>query len=66
MVQLVNSSVRLFRNLKQDVRFKFNTWTALALLIGVFIFIPMAEVLWHLGNSSDNWDHLKETVWAGI
>ena len=22
----------------------------------------MAEVLWHLGNSSDNWDHLKETV----
>ena len=32
------------------------------MLIGVFIFIPMAEVLWHLGSSSDNWNHLKETV----
>ena len=42
--------------------FKLNGWTLSALILGLLIFIPMAAVLWHLTNPSENWKHLEETV----
>jgi len=62
LISLTSFANNLLRSLKQEVLFKCNPWTAFALLMGVFIFIPMGEVLWHLTQPTDNWGHLKETV----
>ncbi|HAH98372.1 MAG TPA: iron ABC transporter permease, partial [Verrucomicrobiales bacterium] len=50
------------RHLKQEFRFKLNAWTASSLIIGLFLFLPMAEVLWHLTSPAENWEHMRDTV----
>ena len=50
------------RCLVRELRFNLNTWTVCALVIGCLIFLPMAEVLWHLTSPADNWEHLRDTV----
>ncbi|MEE2947101.1 MAG: iron ABC transporter permease [Verrucomicrobiota bacterium] len=50
------------RRLKQEFRFKLNGWTVVAVLVGLFLFLPMAEVLWHLTSPAENWEHLSGTV----
>ena len=55
-------SFKLFGILRQEFLFKLNIWTVSAFLIGLFIFLPMVEVLWSLTSPSANWSHLKETV----
>ena len=61
-VGLSNSIIKIFRILRQEFLFKLNFWTIPAFLIGLFIFIPMAEVLSSLTAYSSNWTHLKDTV----
>ena len=61
-VGLSNSIIKIFRILRQEFLFKLNFWTIPAFLIGLFIFIPMAEVLSSLAAYSSNWTHLKDTV----
>ena len=55
-------SFKLFVFLKQEFLFKLNIWTITTFLLGLFIFLPMAEILWSLTSPSSNWTHLKETV----
>ena len=55
-------SFKLFVFLKQEFLFKLNIWTITTFLLGLFIFLPMAEILWSLTSPSSNWIHLKETV----
>ena len=62
MISLLSSPRRFFRNLRHEFRFKLNAWTLTALLLGLLVFIPMAEVLWQLTDPAENWEHLKETV----
>ena len=62
MISLLRSPKRLFRNLGHEFRFKLNAWTLTALILGLLVFIPMAEVLWQLTDPAENWEHLKETV----
>ena len=31
-------------------------------MVGLFLFLPMAEVLWHLTSPAENWEHLRDTV----
>ena len=33
-----------------------------AVLLGLFLFLPMAEVLWHITSPAENWEHLRDTV----
>ena len=53
---------KFYRILKEELFFKLNAWTIISLLVGLFIFLPMAEVLWHFTDTADSWEHLKETV----
>ena len=53
---------KLLHFLKLELYFKLNAWTFFSLLLGVLIFLPLAEVLWHLTDSVDSWGHLRETV----
>lgn len=53
---------RTLPRLGRGFLFKLNGWTLSALILGLLIFIPMAAVLWHLTNPSENWKHLEETV----
>jgi len=53
---------KFVRSLKQEIRFRLNAWTVAALLVGLVIFIPVSEVFWHIGQSTENWAHLKDTV----
>ena len=62
MISLLSSPRRFFRNLRHEFRFKLNAWTLTALILGLLVFIPMAEVLWQLTDPAENWEHLKETV----
>ena len=55
-------SFKLFVFLKQEFLFKLNIWTITTFLLGLFIFLPMAEILWSFTSPSSNWTHLKETV----
>ena len=32
------------------------------MLLSLFLFLPMAEVLWHLTSPAENWEHLRDTV----
>ena len=52
------------RRLKHEFRFNLNAWTISALLIGLILFLPMAEVLWHLTKPAENWEHLRNTVFG--
>ena len=52
------------RRLKHEFRFNLNAWTISALLIGLILFLPMAEVLWHLTKPAENWEHLRDTVFG--
>jgi len=62
LISLLSSPRRFFRNLRHEFRFKLNAWTLTALILGLLVFIPMAEVLWQLTDPAENWEHLKETV----
>ena len=53
---------RVFRSLAFEFRFRLNGWTLTGLALGLFVFLPMATVLWNLSNPPENWEHLKETV----
>jgi len=53
---------RTLSGLGRGFLFKLNGWTLSALILGLLIFIPMAAVLWHLTDPSENWKHLEETV----
>ncbi|MBL59481.1 MAG: iron ABC transporter permease [Verrucomicrobiales bacterium] len=59
---LINIAQHRLRRLKQEFRFKLNAWTASSLIIGLFLFLPMAEVLWHLTSPAENWEHMRDTV----
>jgi len=59
---LFNIAQHGLRRLKQELRFKLNVWTVAAMLVGLFLFLPMAEVLWHLTSPAENWEHLRDTV----
>ena len=45
-----------------EFRFRLNGWTLAAVLLSLFLFLPMAEVLWHLTSPAENWEHLRDTV----
>ena len=55
-------SLKPLRILKQELLFKFNGWTVVSLLVGLFIFFPIGEILLSINSQSSNWSHLKETV----
>ena len=55
-------SLKPLRTLKQELLFKFNGWTVVSLLVGLFIFFPIGEILLSINSKSSNWSHLKETV----
>ena len=55
-------SLKPLRTLKQELLFKFNGWTVVSLLVGLFIFFPIGEILFSINSQSSNWSHLKETV----
>jgi len=59
---LINIAQHRLRHLKQEIRFKLNAWTISALILGLILFLPMAEVLWHLTSPAENWEHLRDTV----
>ena len=59
---LFNIAQHGLRRLKQEFRFKLNGWTVVAVFVGLFLFLPMAEVLWHLTSPAKNWEHLSGTV----
>ena len=59
---LFNIAQHGLRRLKQEFRFKLNGWTVGAVMVGLFLFLPMAEVLWHLTSPAENWEHLRDTV----
>ena len=46
----------------REFRFRLNSWTVAAVLLGLFLFLPMAEVLWHITSPAENWEHLRDTV----
>ena len=50
------------RFIKHEFYFKLNAWTFLALVIGLVLFLPMAEVVWHLTMPAESWEHLRDTV----
>jgi len=52
------------RRLKHEFCFNLNPWTISAVLIGLILFLPMAEVLWHLTKPAENWEHLRDTVFG--
>ena len=52
------------RRLKHEFRFNLNAWTISAVLIGLILFLPMAEVLWHLTQPAENWEHIRDTVFG--
>lgn len=62
MISLHSTPKSFFRNLGHEIRFKLNAWTLTAIVLGLLVFIPMAEVLWRLTDHAENWEHLKETV----
>ncbi len=53
---------RTLSSLGRGFLFKLNGWTLSALFLGLLAFIPIAAVLWHLTNPSENWKHLEDTV----
>ena len=55
-------SLKPLRILKQELLFKLNGWTFVSLLVGLFIFFPIGEILLSINSQSSNWSHLKETV----
>ena len=55
-------SLKPLRTLKQELLFKLNGWTVVSLLVGLFIFFPIGEILLSINSQSSNWSHLKETV----
>ena len=55
-------SLKPLRTLKQELLFKLNGWTVVSLLVGLFIFFPIGEILLSMNSQSSNWSHLKETV----
>ena len=55
-------SLKPLRILKQELLFKLNGWTVVSLLVGLFIFFPIGEILLSINAQSSNWSHLKETV----
>ena len=55
-------SLKPLRILKQELLFKLNGWTVVSLLVGLFIFFPIGEILLSMNYQSSNWSHLKETV----
>lgn len=55
-------SLKPLRILKQELLFKLNGWTVVSLLVGLFIFFPIGEILLSMNSQSSNWSHLKETV----
>ena len=55
-------SLKPLKTLKQELLFKFNGWTVVSLLVGLFIFFPIGEILLSINSQSSNWSHLKETV----
>ena len=59
---LTNIAQHSLRRLKQELRFKLNAWTLASLAVGLMLFLPMAEVLWHLTSPAENWEHLRDTV----
>tara|TARA_B100001123_G_C15338806_1_gene1033894 strand:+ start:630 stop:2291 length:1662 start_codon:yes stop_codon:yes gene_type:complete len=62
LTALTSKADRLSRFLKQELYFKLNGWTLSALLLGFLMFLPIAEVLWHLTEPTENWEHLRKTV----
>ena len=50
------------RCIKHEFHFKLNAWTISALVLGLLLFLPMAEVLWHLTMPAESWKHLRDTV----
>tara|TARA_B100000965_G_scaffold283983_1_gene241908 strand:+ start:466 stop:2109 length:1644 start_codon:yes stop_codon:yes gene_type:complete len=50
------------RFIKHEFYFKLNAWTISALVIGLVLFLPMAEVVWHLTMPAESWEHLRDTV----
>ena len=59
---LFNIAQHRLRRLVREFRFRLNGWTLAAVLLGLFLFLPMAEVLWHLTSPAENWEHLRDTV----
>ena len=59
---LVNNAQHRLRRLAREFRFRLNGWTVAAVLLGLFLFLPMAEVLWHITSPAENWEHLRDTV----
>ena len=61
---LINKAQLELRRLKHEFCFNLNPWTISAVLIGLILFLPMAEVLWHLTKPAENWEHLRDTVFG--
>lgn len=61
---LINKAQHELRRLKHEFRFNLNAWTISAVLIGLILFLPMAEVLWHLTQPAENWEHIRDTVFG--
>ena len=52
------------KHVKNELLFKTNSWTFIAILIGLIIFLPISEVFIQLFNTSESWPHLRETVFS--
>ena len=52
------------KHVKNELLFKTNSWTFIAILIGLIIFLPISEVFIQLFNKSESWPHLKKTVFS--
>ena len=52
------------KHVKNELLFKTNSWTFIAILIGLIIFLPISEVFVQLFNTSESWPHLKKTVFS--
>ena len=52
------------KHVKNELLFKTNSWTFIAILIGLIIFLPISEVFIQLFNTSKSWPHLRETVFS--
>ena len=52
------------KHVKNELLFKTNSWTFIAILIGLIISLPISEVFIQLFNTSESWPHLKKTVFS--
>ncbi|MCH2417046.1 MAG: hypothetical protein MK195_09855, partial [Acidimicrobiales bacterium] len=64
LAYLINKAQHELRRLKHEFRFNLIAWTISAVLIGLILFLPLAEVLWHLTQPAENWEHLRDTVFG--